>query len=127
MNPIVLEWVQKAEGDYNIVEREWRPHKNQNFDAVCFHAQQSVEKYLKAVLEDLNQPFNKTHDLAYLLNKLPPYKANWVYLLPKLNILTTCAVDIRYPGSWANKQMAREARDICREARRVIRLSLNLP
>ena len=46
----VKEWIQKAEGDYHSAQREYRARKNPNYDAACFHAQQCVEKYLKAVL-----------------------------------------------------------------------------
>ncbi len=50
MNTIIAEWVQKAEGDFSTALREWRARKNRNHDAACFHAQQCIEKYLKAVL-----------------------------------------------------------------------------
>lgn len=47
MNDGVREWVEKAEGDFCTALREYRARKNRNHDAVCFHAQQCVEKYLK--------------------------------------------------------------------------------
>ena len=50
MNGIVAEWIEKAEGDYRTAEREMRVRKAPNYDAVCFHAQQCAEKYLKAFL-----------------------------------------------------------------------------
>jgi len=50
MKPLTLEWVEKAERDYETMERESRVRKNPNPDAVCFHAQQCVEKYIKARL-----------------------------------------------------------------------------
>ncbi len=49
MKPITAEWVSKAEGDFATVEREARARNNPNCDGVCFHAQQSAEKYLKAL------------------------------------------------------------------------------
>jgi HEPN domain-containing protein len=39
MNPITLEWVGKAEGDFATAERELRVQTDPNYDAVCFHAQ----------------------------------------------------------------------------------------
>ena len=62
-NPVVDEWISKAEGDYFSALREHRARKHVNRDSACFHAQQSVEKYLKAVLVDLGIAFAKTHDL----------------------------------------------------------------
>jgi HEPN domain-containing protein len=50
MKPITSEWVIKAEGDFATAERELRATDNLNYDAVCFHAQQCAEKYLKARL-----------------------------------------------------------------------------
>jgi HEPN domain-containing protein len=40
MNPLTLEWIEKAEGDFATAQRELRAHKLPNYDAVCFHAQQ---------------------------------------------------------------------------------------
>jgi len=51
MNPLTLEWVDKAEGDLITARREYRARKSPNYDAVCFHAQQAAEKYLKAYLQ----------------------------------------------------------------------------
>jgi HEPN domain-containing protein len=50
MNGLVTEWVQKAQGDFNVARRELRVRRLPNYDACCFHAQQCAEKYLKAFL-----------------------------------------------------------------------------
>ena len=50
MNQLTVEWVDKAEGDFLTALREFRVRKSPNYDAVCFHAQQCVKKYLKARL-----------------------------------------------------------------------------
>jgi HEPN domain-containing protein len=62
MNPVLAEWIEKAEADYYTAEREYRARKNTNYDAVCFHAQQCVEKYIKAILVFRDIPFHKTHN-----------------------------------------------------------------
>ena len=74
MTPRTAEWVSKAEGDWNAALQLNRVRKKPNYDAVCFHCQQSVEKYLKARLEEAASPtrtsgilFPKTHDLILLL------------------------------------------------------------
>lgn len=46
---------------------EYRARKAPNYDAVCFHSQQCVEKYLKALLQEYNIAFGKIHDLPVLL------------------------------------------------------------
>ena len=64
MNPLTFEWVEKAEGDFFTAMRELRARKSPNFDAVCFHAQQMAEEYLKAVLQEYVNLIPKTHSLA---------------------------------------------------------------
>ena len=41
MNGLVAEWVEKAQGDFNVAQRELRVRRASNYDACCFHAQQS--------------------------------------------------------------------------------------
>ena len=50
LKPATQEWIEKAEGDYRTALRERRVRRRPNHDAVCFHAQQCIEKYLKALL-----------------------------------------------------------------------------
>jgi len=49
MKAITSEWVHKAEGDFLTAQREMKAAPA-NYDAVCFHAQQCAEKYIKARL-----------------------------------------------------------------------------
>lgn len=66
---------------------------------VCWLAQQSAEKALKAalVLEGIEFPYS--HDLDALRNLLPD---GWSIRedLPDLAELTEWAVEARYPGDW---------------------------
>ena len=57
MQLLTHEWVEKAEGDFATLQREMRARRLPNYDAACFHAQQCVEKYLKARLQEANTPF----------------------------------------------------------------------
>ncbi len=50
MNATVKEWVDKAEKDFATARRELQVQEDPNFDAVCFHAQQSIEKLMKGLL-----------------------------------------------------------------------------
>ena len=49
MKPLTHEWSQKAEGDYTVAATLWQAESTV-YDAICFHAQQCIEKYLKAWL-----------------------------------------------------------------------------
>jgi HEPN domain-containing protein len=63
MKPTTVEWIDKAEGDIVTAQMSYRPRKSPNYDAACFHAQQCVEKYLKARLEEAGLNVPKTQPL----------------------------------------------------------------
>lgn len=125
MKPITQEWVSKAEGDFATADRELQAQTNLNYDAVCFHSQQCVEKYLKACLQEENIFFNRTHDLNILLDLLLPVVPHWSTLLPNLDILTTYAVEFRYPGVSATEALATQAFQDCIVIRQTIRQYLS--
>ncbi len=70
MKGIVREWVDKAQADANTARRELRVIESRNWDAVCFHVQQALEKYLKGLLLKDAHAVSRTHDLSVLLQPL---------------------------------------------------------
>ena len=70
---VIKEWVGKAEGDYRAATHLFTAEDATTYDAVCFHAQQCVEKYLKAILVDHSLPVPKTHDIGKLFGLLPHF------------------------------------------------------
>jgi HEPN domain-containing protein len=126
MKPLTCEWVEKAEGDWNTAQRELRARMLANPDAVCFHAQQSAEKYLKGLLQEREIVFPRTHALDLLVSLLLAGEPSWEKLRPGLRKLSEGAVALRYPGASANLTLARQAVAICREVRRRARLGLGL-
>jgi HEPN domain-containing protein len=126
MKPITREWVKKAEGDYTTATRETRSRRLPNYDAACFHAQQCVEKYLKALLQEYAIAFGRTHNLEALLMPLLDRHPDWAAMRSGLRELTAYAVDTRYPGESSDKEMARQALAQCRQARSRIRAALRL-
>ena len=126
MKPITAEWVKKAEGDWNSAQREVRARRQPNHDAACFHAQQCVEKYLKAWLQEAGIAFGKIHDLTKLLSLALPTQPAWVALRADLMVLTDSAVEYRYPGNSATKTEAQDAVKRCRKMRSVIRKAFGL-
>ena len=44
MKPSTVEWVEKAEGDWETAQRAYRARKKPVYDAACFHCQQCVEE-----------------------------------------------------------------------------------
>jgi HEPN domain-containing protein len=126
MNPLTQEWVAKAEGDFATAGRELSVTTNPNYDAICFHAQQCIEKYLKARLQEAGIQFSKTHDLAALLDLILSIEPNWAAMRADLQALTAFAVAYRYPGDSADESEAQEAMVKCRDVRQIIRTALNL-
>jgi len=116
MNDLVREWIAKAEGDYLTASREAEA-KPPNYDAVCFHSQQCIEKLIKAVLiaKAITPP--KTHDLTVLdaLLKSIPFDGDWQ--INQLRLLSQAAVAFRYPGECAGPEEASAALDICSQMR----------
>jgi HEPN domain-containing protein len=112
MQPATLEWIAKAEGDYTSALREFRARKNPNYDASCFHAQQCVEKYMKACLQEKCIRFEKTHDLIRLMSLIPE---NIVLQSARERIaeLSAASVEFRYPGEIASKEDAKNAIATC--------------
>lgn len=126
MKPLTHEWVEKAEADFATAQRELRARKAPNYDGACFHAQQCAEKYMKARLQEAKIPFEKTHNLVALLDRLLTIEPQWELLRPELRRLTLYAVVFRYPGNSADRELAREALRICRSARSTVRDALGL-
>ncbi len=126
MKPLTREWIEKAEADFRTAMRELRARKGPNYDAVCFHSQQCVEKYLKARLQEADAPFEKTHNLIALLDEALRIEPLWESLRTTLAVLNAFGVSFRYPGESANKQTAAEALRLCRGVRAEIRSSLRL-
>jgi HEPN domain-containing protein len=126
MKQITQEWVDKAEGDFATAQRELQVQEKPNYDAVCFHSQQCIEKYLKACLQEENIAFNRIHDLSRLLDLLLPIEPTWETLRPMLEVLTTYAVEFRYPGISANQSLAAQSLKDCATVRQIIRQQFSL-
>ncbi len=125
MNPLTLEWVEKAEGDFATAQREIRA-KKANFDAVCFHAQQTAEKYLKACLQEAGKEIPRIHNLVELVSLCLEVDATFTVLEIELRGLDGYAVSTRYPGQTASKEEAQSAVKTTKNIRKFLRLKLGL-
>ncbi|MBI1916693.1 MAG: HEPN domain-containing protein [Planctomycetes bacterium] len=68
---VVREWIVKAEHDLTAAAQILTLGKATPTETVGFHAQQCVDKYLKAVLVYRSIPFTKTHVIRALMNLVP--------------------------------------------------------
>jgi HEPN domain-containing protein len=92
------EWLVHAESDLKLAKLGL--NKDILPEQICFHAQQTVEKTLKAVLLFYKIDFPFTHDLEELLDTFESAKISVPAHLLDVGILTPYAVETRYPGFW---------------------------
>ena len=92
-------WLKKAENDLKTAERLLKMKDSDFIDAVCYHAQQSAEKHIKAYLIAKRINFPKSHDLTELVAKLPA-KDRAEFSKIDIHELNPYAVEVRYPGGW---------------------------
>jgi HEPN domain-containing protein len=121
MKRLTREWVSKAEVDYQAAR--WLGDESRRFhDQICFHCQQSAEKYLKGILQEQGVPFDRTHDLERLLVVLLPAHRKLRGLRCGLKFLRRFAVAARYPGDRTTRResnavlrWAERVREVCRQ------------
>lgn len=92
-------WFAHARSDYDLAVLI-----NDQSDAfseqICFHAQQAVEKALKAVLTNKNIEFPLIHDIRELIAIAEENGIDIPNEVRSADELTPYAVETRYPGDW---------------------------
>ena len=117
MSGTVSEWVERAESDFRVACRESAVTVAPSYEAVCFHAQQCVEKLMKALLIDRGVPPPRTHDLLALAGMVSTAVPGWTWPSIELSTLSAAAVGFRYPGDPIEQEDAEEMLDICTRIR----------
>jgi HEPN domain-containing protein len=112
----VREWIEKAESDLKNASLVLRAGERCPSDTVCFHAQQCVEKYLKAYLAFRSLKFPKTHAIEKLFSLMPAGTRPSMGIREQAR-LSEYAIGPRYPG-WDDVPLS-EARRAVTLARRV--------
>jgi HEPN domain-containing protein len=95
---IIREWLEKADEDFRSASRELQVMENPSYGVICYHAQQCIEKLLKALLIQQKQKFPRIHDLEELAGRVK-------YCFPELELpqddlewLNEKGLGARYPG-----------------------------
>ena len=127
MSKPVDEWVEKAEEDFHVALSLGRARRYSAYNAVCFHAQQCVEKYLKAILEKQATVVHKIHALPVLLDQCAVAHPALLSLRPDMVRLSVYAVGFRYPGESATAEDAKIAISLMKKTRIHLRTILGLP
>jgi HEPN domain-containing protein len=90
------DWLRHAQSDLALAQA--RKTRRLLYEHLCFHAQQAAEKAIKAVLVAKGTALHRTHDLTFLLDRLPA-SVPIPTAIKNLPSLTKYAVQMRYPGA----------------------------
>jgi HEPN domain-containing protein len=119
-------WLFRAKEDAAVIESLFDTDPVFYASTICFHAQQAVEKYLKAFLVFHNVDFPRTHDVDFLLlecQKIDPqdFKID-------LGSLSDFGVNIRYPDDFyiPDKLEIDQYREITHSIKIIVEKKINL-
>ena len=92
------EWLDRAEHDLRVAQYlltmpDLPP------ESLGFHAQQCAEKALKAYLTSHQVPFERRHDLSYLIDLCASLDRDFERFRAEADELTPYAVEFRYPDA----------------------------
>ncbi len=95
-NVITKEWFSLAKKDIESAKflRKMKPIP---LEIICYHCQQSAEKYLKGFLAYNDQEVIKIHDLVFLNKKCVEYNILFMKIQTECLRLTDYSVNVRYP------------------------------
>lgn len=93
---IVKEWFNIAETDLSSAEflQTMQPVP---IEIICYHCQQSAEKYLKGFLALKGKESKRTHDLILLNKECRKYDEDFITIEDDCLMLTDYGIIVRYP------------------------------
>jgi HEPN domain-containing protein len=95
----VNKWLFRANEDVAVIQNLTQSDRQTYASTICFHAQQAVEKYLKALLAHKGVDFPRTHDIDFLLSECRNVTSGELdHVDPKS--LTDFGVSVRYPDDF---------------------------
>lgn len=113
---LVKSWL--AKGDSDLAEAARCVGSSGPYDTGCFHCQQAVEKYIKAIFNLHGQIPPRTHDLGRLVTQLSKIEPALKLARPEVLELTDYAVKLRYDADfWPTQTEAAEALRVARRVR----------
>ena len=95
MKEITKEWLKAANDDLSLIEKIINEEHLTHLAA--FHAQQSIEKCLKAIIEENELKIEKIHNLQKLLNTIKS-KIHLTIDIEIIKTLDRLYISARYPG-----------------------------
>jgi HEPN domain-containing protein len=97
----IARWVRLAEGDLAMARLGLESEQFDVYELVGFHAQQAVEKLIKAFLARSAVDFEDQHDIDYLQSLVRKVDAELASKIDPAASLNRYAAGTRYPGRYA--------------------------
>lgn len=111
------EWQKRAEDDFGSATMLL---SNEGFPAIiCFHAQQTAEKYFKGYLAYCNRELRKTHQLDILVEECAKIDADFNDYVEEAVSLNDYYIEARYPTDFREDISFVEAKEALGMAERV--------
>ncbi len=120
----VDKWLFRADEDVAVIDELIESDPQAYASTICFHAQQAVEKYLKALLACKGVDFPKTHDVDFLLAECRKVTSGELDRID-LKSLTDFGVSARYPDDFFVPELS-ETKYYAEVARQIQTSVLNL-
>ena len=95
---LVAEWFRFANMDLDLAKNTMKTMHPVSLELVCYHCQQSAEKFLKGTIIAFGTEAAKTHDLPTLMETLEEHTEMPSDFFRILNSLTQFGVRTRYPN-----------------------------
>ncbi len=92
----VVQWLRCARSDFGLLTGA-KPEETL-WETLCFHAQQTAEKALKAVIIAYSLPPKRTHNIAELIGLIAQHGISLPDAVKEASVLTAYAVEARYPS-----------------------------
>jgi HEPN domain-containing protein len=124
---IVILWFKKAESDFKTIENNLKSNDPPT-DAICFHAQQAIEKYMKGALVYFEKHITRTHDLVNLLTSIVQYIPELAEYEELLDDISHYGVEVRYPDIFYEPTLeeAQKAYDTAKKIKVIIAARINI-
>ena len=96
---LITSWLKRSKSNLEIA-KAGKVSEDVMYEDLCFQAQQSVEKSLKAFAIKHGRSFPRKHSIGLLLKILEDIGVEIPDQIKEAKILTDYAVETRYPGDY---------------------------
>jgi HEPN domain-containing protein len=119
-------WLYRANEDVAVIDSLFSTEPAFYASTICFHAQQAVEKFLKAFLVYHNVDFPRTHDVDFLLLECKKIDSEDFDI--DLGSLSDFGVNIRYPDDFyiPDKKETILYREIAHDIKKIVEKKIKI-